>query len=251
MKGIILAAGKGTRLYPVTKAVSKPLLPIYDKPMIYYPLSTLISAGIKDILIITNEVDLPAFERLLGNGSEFGINISYKVQYIQKGIADAFIIGEDFIGTDDVALILADNIFYGKELPQKFPKSIDGALVFAKYVDDPERFGIVEFDESKRAISLEEKPKYPKSNYAVTGLYFYDNTVCEKAKALKPSARGELEITDINKLYLNEGKLSVSVLEKDTLWMDTGTFDSVLEASNVIKVIQEKELVTVGSIKSI
>lgn len=248
MKGIILAAGKGTRLYPLTRAISKPLLPIYDKPMIYYPLSTLINADIKDILIITNEIDLPLFQRALGPGEEFGVNISYKIQYVQRGIADAFIIGEDFIGNDNVALILGDNIFYHEHLASKFPQSIDGALVFAKYVSDPERFGIVEFDESNRAISLEEKPHNPKSNYAVTGLYFYDNTVCSKAKALQPSARGELEITDINKLYLKERKLSVSLLGPDVLWMDAGTFDSILEAGNVIKNMQEERGIIIGNV---
>ncbi len=238
MKGIILAAGAGTRLYPASMPISKILLPIYDKPMIYYPLSTLMLAGIKDILIITNEDDYDNFIKLLGNGSQFGINIEYSIQYIQKGIADAFLIGEDFIGDDSVALILGDNIFHGfgfSTLMKNAIRKNNGATVFGCRVKDPERFGVVEFDESKRVLSLEEKPVNPKSKYAVTGLYFYDNNVCKYAKELSPSSRGELEITDLNKIYLEKGLLSVEVLGRGFTWLDTGTHDSMLQASNFIQ----------------
>lgn len=238
MKGIILAGGAGTRLYPTTMTVSKQLLPIYDKPMIYYPLSTLMLAGIKDILIITNPADHQNFIKLLGDGSQFGINITYEIQYVQKGIADAFILGEKFIGNDNVALILGDNIFHGygfQTMLKNVKKREKGATVFGYTVKDPERFGVVEFDKNKKAVSLEEKPKKPKSNYAVTGLYFYDNKVVEYAKTLKPSARGELEITDLNKIYLANGELNVEILGRGFTWLDTGTHDSVLQASNFIQ----------------
>ncbi|MBQ2644657.1 glucose-1-phosphate thymidylyltransferase RfbA [bacterium] len=238
MKGIILAGGAGTRLYPASLPISKILLSVYDKPMIYYPLSTLMLAGIKDILIITNPSDNLNFIKLLGDGSQFGISIKYEVQYEQKGIADAFIIGEKFIGEDNVALILGDNIFHGYGF-QTMLKNVktrkNGATVFGYTVKDPERFGVVEFDKNKKAISLEEKPKKPKSNYAVTGLYFYDNKVIEYAKMLKPSARGELEITDLNKIYLENNSLNVEILGRGFTWLDTGTHDSVLQASNFIQ----------------
>ena len=238
MKGIILAGGAGTRLYPASIPISKILLSVYDKPMIYYPLSTLMLAEIKDILIITNLVDHPNFIKLLGDGSQFGLNISYEIQYEQKGIADAFIIGESFINKDNVALILGDNIFHGygfSTMLKEVKKRKEGATVFGYTVKDPERFGVVEFDENRKAVSLEEKPKKPKSNYAVTGLYFYDNKVVEYAKSLKPSARGELEITDLNKIYLKNGKLNVEILGRGFTWLDTGTHDSVLQASNFIQ----------------
>lgn len=238
MKGIILAGGAGTRLYPASLPISKILLSVYDKPMIYYPLSTLMLAGIKDILIITNPADHQNFIKLLGDGSQFGINITYEIQYVQKGIADAFILGEKFIGNDNVALILGDNIFHGygfQTMLKNVKKREKGATVFGYTVKDPERFGVVEFDKDKKAISLEEKPKKPKSNYAVTGLYFYDNKVVEYAKTLKPSARGELEITDLNKIYLANGELNVEILGRGFTWLDTGTHDSVLQASNFIQ----------------
>lgn len=238
MKGIILAGGAGTRLYPASLPISKILLSVYDKPMIYYPLSTLMLAGIQDILIITNPADHPNFVKLLGDGRQFGIKISYEIQYEQRGIADAFIIGENFIGRDNVVLILGDNIFhgYGFQTMLKNVKSRKrGATVFGYTVKDPERFGVVQFDKNKKAISLEEKPKKPKSNYAVTGLYFYDNNVVEYAKSLKPSARGELEITDLNKIYLEKGTLNVEILGRGFTWLDTGTHDSVLQASNFIQ----------------
>ena len=241
MKGIILAAGAGTRLYPASLPISKILLPIYDKPMIYYPLSTLMLANIKDILIITNEDDFDNFKKLLGDGSQFGINISYKIQYIQRGIADAFILAEDFIGDDDVALILGDNIFHGFGFSTLMKHAIEnntGATVFGYRVKDPERFGVVEFDKNQKAISLEEKPVHPKSKYAVTGLYFYDNHVCEYAKMLEPSQRGELEITDLNKIYLEKEKLNVEILGRGFTWLDTGTHDSMLQASNFIQSIE-------------
>jgi len=238
MKGIILAGGAGTRLYPASIPISKILLSVYDKPMIYYPLSTLMLAGIKDILIITNLIDHPNFIKLLGDGSQFGLNISYEIQYEQRGIADAFIIGESFIKKDNVALILGDNIFHGygfSTMLKAVKQRKEGATVFGYTVKDPERFGVVEFDENRKAISLEEKPKRPKSNYAVTGLYFYDDKVVEYAKSLKPSARGELEITDLNKIYLENGKLNVEILGRGFTWLDTGTHDSVLQASNFIQ----------------
>lgn len=238
MKGIILAAGAGTRLYPASQPISKILLPIYDKPMIYYPLSTLMLAGIKDILIITNEDDYDNFTKLLGDGSQFGINISYKIQYVQRGIADAFIIAEDFIDGDDCALILGDNIFHGHGFSTIMSDAIErntGATVFGYTVKDPERFGVVEFDENKKVISLEEKPSHPKSNYAVVGLYFYDGNVVDYAKQLEPSARGELEITDLNKLYLDKNMLNVEILGRGFTWLDTGTHDSMLQASNFVQ----------------
>lgn len=241
MKGIILAAGAGTRLYPASQPISKILLPIYDKPMIYYPLSTLMLAGIKDILIITNEFDHDNFQKLLGDGSQFGINIQYKIQYIQRGIADAFLIAEDFIAGDEVALILGDNIFHGFGFSTFLKQALEyksGATVFGYRVKDPERFGIVEFDNNMKAISLEEKPLNPKSNYAVVGLYFYDKNVCEYAKSLTPSARGELEITDLNKIYLEKEQLNVEILGRGFTWLDTGTQDSMLEAANFVRAIQ-------------
>lgn len=237
MKGIILAAGAGTRLYPASQPISKILLSIYDKPMIYYPISTLMLAGIRDILIITNENDYDNFKKLLGDGSRFGINISYKIQYVQRGIADAFLIAEDFVAGDDVALILGDNIFHGHGFSTLMKQAIEnniGATVFGYTVKDPERFGVVEFDKNKKVLSLEEKPKHPKSDYAVTGLYFYDGNVCEYAKQLTPSARGELEITDLNKIYLERGLLKVEILGRGFAWLDTGTHDSMLQASNFV-----------------
>lgn len=243
MKGIILAGGAGTRLYPASLPVSKILLPVYDKPMIYYPLSTLISAGIKDILVISSPDDSGTFEKLLGDGSRLGIRITHKIQYVQKGIADAFLIGKDFTGNDDVALILGDNIFYGENFENLLTSTVknhSGATIFAYETDEPERFGIVEFDENNNVVSIEEKPKHPKSNYAVTGLYFYDNKVVDYAEKLKPSARGELEITDLNKMYLDDGNLKVAILDKSYRWLDTGTHESLLEASLFVKEIQEK-----------
>lgn len=237
MKGIILAAGAGTRLYPASLPISKILLPIYDKPMIYYPLSTLMLAGIREVLIITNEADYDNFVKLLGDGSHLGMSLHYKIQYVQRGIADALLVGEDFIGDEDVALILGDNIFHGfgfSTLMKNAIKSNTGATVFGYRVKDPERFGVVEFDEHKKAISLEEKPQNPKSNYAVTGLYFYDKNVCKYAKTLQPSARGELEITDLNKIYLEKGLLNVEILGRGFAWLDTGTHESMLQASNFI-----------------
>lgn len=253
MKGIILAGGSGTRLYPLTISVSKQLMPIYDKPMIYYPLSTLLLAGIKDILIITTPHDSEPFQRLLGDGSQIGCNIQYAVQASPDGLAQAFIIGEDFIGDDSVALVLGDNIFYGAGLPTllQSKSNVQGGCVFAYRVSDPERYGVVEFDKDNKAISIEEKPLEPKSNYAVPGLYFYDNRVVEYAKNLKPSHRGELEITDINKIYLENGELEVGIFSRGTAWFDTGTFDSLNEAAEFVKVIQKRQGVSVSCIEEI
>ena len=244
MKGIILAGGSGTRLYPLTKVTSKQLLPVYDKPMIYYPMSVLMNAGIRDILIISTPQDTPRFETLLGDGHQFGVNLSYKVQPSPDGLDQAFIIGADFIGEDSVAMVLGDNIFAGHGLKKRLKEAVEnaesgkGATVFGYYVDDPERFGIVEFDKNGKAISIEEKPKNPKSNYCVTGLYFYDNKVVEYAKNLKPSPRGELEITDLNKLYLQEGQLNVELLGQGFTWLDTGTHESLVEATNFVYTVE-------------
>lgn len=247
MKGIILAGGSGTRLYPLTKVTSKQLLPVYDKPMIYYPMSVLMNAGIRDILIISTPQDTPRFEELLGNGHQFGINLSYKVQPSPDGLAQAFIIGEEFIGDDCAAMVLGDNIFAGHGLKKRLLQAVEKAekynlaTIFGYYVDDPERFGIVEFDKDGRAVSIEEKPKKPKSNYCVTGLYFYDNRVVDYVKKLSPSARGELEITDLNKIYLENGDLNVELLGQGFTWLDTGTHESLVEASNFIKTIEDHQ----------
>lgn len=252
MKGIILAGGSGTRLYPLTKVTSKQLLPIYDKPMIYYPLSTLMLAGIKDILIISTLEDTPRFEELLGDGSKFGINLSYAVQPSPDGLAQAFLIGEKFIGDDTCAMVLGDNIFYGsyfrKNLADAVKAAEEGyATIFGYYVKDPERFGIVEFDKNRNVVSVEEKPQHPKSNYCITGLYFYDNRVVKMAKQVKPSARGELEITDLNRLYLNEGKLKVQLLGRGFAWLDTGTMDSLMEASVFVQTVQNRQGVVISA----
>lgn len=252
MKGIILAGGSGTRLYPLTKVTSKQLLPIYDKPMIYYPLSTLMLAGIKDILIISTPDDTPRFEELLGDGSKFGINLSYAVQPSPDGLAQAFLIGEEFIGDDTCAMVLGDNIFYGSYFRRNLADAVKAAeegyaTIFGYYVKDPERFGIVEFDKNRNVVSVEEKPQHPKSNYCITGLYFYDNRVVKMAKQVKPSARGELEITDLNRLYLNEGKLKVQLLGRGFAWLDTGTMDSLMEASIFVQTVQNRQGVVISA----
>lgn len=255
MKGIILAGGSGTRLYPLTEVTSKQLLPVYDKPMIFYPLSTLMLAGIQDILIISTPRDLPNFEKLFGDGSEYGIRLSYKVQEAPRGLAEAFLIGEDFIGEDSVAMILGDNIFYGnglsKHLKEAAKASTHGATIFGYYVDDPWRFGIVEFDEAGKVVSIEEKPKKPKSNYCVTGLYFYDNEVVRYAKSLSPSERGELEITDLNNLYLKHDKLNVITLGRGFAWLDTGTVEALSDASEFVRVIEKRQGIMISAIEEI
>ena len=251
MKGIILAGGSGTRLYPITMAISKQLMPIYDKPMIYYPLSVLMMAGIRDVLIISTPHDLPHFEKLLGTGHSIGMNFQYKVQEVPNGLAQAFVLGEEFIGNDGAALILGDNIFYGTGLPKQLQNitNTTGGIIFAYHVSDPERYGVVEFDGKMKAVSIEEKPLKPKSNYAVPGLYFYDNRVVQIAKSLQPSARGEYEITDINKKYLEMGELAVNVLDRGTAWLDTGTFASLMQASQFVQVIEERQGLKIGCIE--
>ena len=256
MKGIILAGGSGTRLYPLTMVTSKQLLPVYDKPMIYYPLSTLMMAGIRDILIISTPDDLPNFEKLLGDGSQYGIRLSYKVQPSPDGLAQAFLLGEEFIGDDCCAMVLGDNIFYGngftKQLKTAVKNAEEGkATIFGYYVNDPERFGIVEFDENGKVISVEEKPKNPKSNYCITGLYFYDNRVVEYAKQVKPSKRGELEITDLNRIYLEDGSLNVCLLGRGYAWLDTGTMDSLIEAGDFVKMVEKRQGIQIASVEEI
>ena len=254
MKGIILAGGSGTRLYPITEVICKQLLPVYDKPMIYYPLSTLMLAGIRDILIISTPQDLPRFEHLFGDGSQLGLSFSYKVQEAPNGLAEAFLIGEDFIGSDNVCLVLGDNIFYGHNLPSILKNAIkhkEGATIFGYYVKDPERYGVVEFDKSGNVISIEEKPEHPKSNYAVVGLYFYDNEVVEISKGIKPSWRGELEITDVNKEYLKRGKLHVELMGRGYAWLDTGTHQSLSDATQFIKTIEDRQGLKIACIEEI
>lgn len=253
-KGIILAGGSGTRLYPLTMVTSKQLLPIYDKPMVYYPLSTLMLAGIKDILIISTPTDLPNFERLLGDGGEFGINLSYAEQPSPDGLAQAFIIGEEFIGKDDCALVLGDNIFYGNNFGHMLKEAVDNkgrATVFGYYVEDPERFGVVEFNDDGNVLSVEEKPKHPKSNYAITGLYFYDNKVVEYAKSLKPSERGELEITDLNRVYLEKGNLDIKLLGRGFAWLDTGTIDTLVEAAEFVRMVEKRQGIKISALEEI
>ncbi len=253
MKGIILAGGSGTRLYPITKGISKQLMPVYDKPMIYYPLSVLMLAGIKDVLFITTPDDSAQFKRLLGDGKDIGCNFSYEVQHEPNGLAQAFVIGEKFVGNDKVCLILGDNIFYGagfSKLVQSF-NDVNGAAVFAYEVNDPERYGVVEFDDNRTAISIEEKPKHPKSNYAVPGLYFYDNSVIEIAKNIKPSPRGEYEITDVNRVYLESGKLQVGIMNRGTAWLDTGTFESLADACEFVRVIEKRQSQKIGCIEEV